>query len=40
LIKWGKEDLIVAFSHTTYYSYIMPRAHIKSISNYLQVNSR
>jgi len=39
-IKWGKKYLIVAFSHTTYYRYIMPRAHIKSTSNYLQANSR
>jgi hypothetical protein len=40
LIKWGKKDLIVTSSHTTYYRYIMPRAHIKSTSNYLQANSR
>jgi len=40
LIKWGKKDLILSALHTTYYIYIMPRAHIKSTSNYLQVNSR
>jgi hypothetical protein len=39
-IRWGKKNLIVVFSHATYYRYIMLRVDINFTLKNLQVNPR